>query len=60
MIKSPHNFSIETLASHLGINNLWGSHGEGFVYLQNALRIINLAKPYFKKNDKKRVVKIMW
>ena len=58
VIKSSHNSSIETLASHLGINSLWGSRGEGFVYLQNTLMIINLAKPYLKKGDKEGWLKL--
>ena len=58
VITCPHGSSIETLASHLGINNLWGSRGEGIVYSQNALRVINLAKPYLKKNDKKGWLKL--
>ena len=44
--------SIETLGKCLGMNNLWGSRGEGFVYYQNAFKIRALAKHFLLINDK--------
>lgn len=53
VIKFLHDSSIQTLASCLNLDNLWGDHGEAFVYYQNALKIINLSKPYLKTGNKK-------
>lgn len=52
VLKSPHGSTISTLAKHLGCTNLWGSHGEGFVYYQNAMTVLSIAKPFLKKGDK--------
>jgi len=52
VLKSAHGSTISTLAKHLGCTNLWGSHGEGFVYYQNAMAVLSIAKPFLKKGDK--------
>ena len=44
--------TIGALATCLGVSNLWGSHGEGFVYYQNAMAILSLAKPFLESGDK--------
>lgn len=51
--KSATGATIESLAKCLGITNLWGSHGEGYVYYSNALAIMALARDYLVNNDKK-------
>ena len=52
VLKRPHGASIKTLAAHLGIVNLWGSHGEGYVFLENATLIMFLAAKYLETGDK--------
>lgn len=47
-----YSASIEALGKCLGINNLWGSRGEGFVYYENAFKIRALAKHFLLINDK--------
>lgn len=48
----PHGASVQALASCLGINNLWGSRGEGLVYYANMLTTLSLAEPFLKSGDK--------
>jgi hypothetical protein len=43
---------VETLARYLGITNMWGSHGEGFVWYQNAFMTFTIAKPFLMNKDK--------
>lgn len=52
VIKSPHGASIQTLAACFGLINLWGSHGEGFVYIQNSMVTLLLSTPYLKTGNK--------
>ena len=52
VLKNPHGSTISTLAKYLGCTNLWGSHGEGFVYYQNAMTVLSIAKPFLEKEDK--------
>lgn len=52
VLKGASGSSVESLASCLGITNLWGSSGEGYVYYMNAMKVLSLAKPYLEKNDK--------
>ena len=44
--------TIGALADALGIKNLWGSHGEGFVYYQNSRMVLAAAEPFLKAGDK--------
>lgn len=48
----PHGASVEALAKCFGVDNLWGRNGEGFVYYENAMRTLGLAKPYLETKDK--------
>ena len=52
VLKSTHGATVSTLAKCLGCSNLWGSNGEGFVYYQNAMAIMMMAKPFLEKDDK--------
>ena len=52
VLENTHGSSISALAECFGLTNLWGSHGEGFVYYQNAMQTLLMAKPYLEKNDK--------
>jgi hypothetical protein len=52
VLHSASGATIEALASCLGVKNLWGSHGEGFVYYKNAMNILSLAKPFLESGDK--------
>jgi len=52
VLKSAHGSTVSALASCLGCSNLWGSHGEGFVYYQNARSVLAMAKPFLEKSDK--------
>ena len=47
-----HGATIKTLAMCLNITNLWGNHGEGYIYYQNAHAILAIAKPFLLTNDK--------
>lgn len=47
-----YSASIAALAECFGMTNLWGKSGEGFVYYQNALATLELARPYLESNDK--------
>jgi hypothetical protein len=44
--------SVEALGKCVGIQNLWGSHGEGIAYMENSFRVLSLAAPYLEKKDK--------
>jgi len=52
VIDNPHGASIKSLASCFGLDNLWGSHGEGVTYYSNAMGTMWLAEPFLKANDK--------
>jgi hypothetical protein len=52
VLEEPHEASISTLAKCFGLTNLWGSHGEGFVYFQNAQQTLALASFFLDKGDK--------
>ena len=52
VIQSPESASIEALAEPLGVNNMWGTNGEGFAYYANAMVIISIAEPFLKNGDK--------
>ena len=42
---------LETLGKVIGINDLWGSRGEGLTYYTNAHIILEVATPYLEKGD---------
>lgn len=44
--------SIAALAANLGIENLWGAHGEGISYYANAMHMLTLARPFLLSHDK--------
>jgi hypothetical protein len=44
--------TAQALASCFGLHNLWGPSGEGFVFHENALGTMELAKPYLLAGDK--------
>lgn len=44
--------SMEALAKCFGVDNLWGNHGEGFEYFENASLTLYIAKPFLEKRDK--------
>lgn len=52
VVEKGYGASVQTLANCLGLSNLWGSHGEGFVYFENALWTIAIAEPFLKNADK--------
>lgn len=52
VLKKPHGASISRLAECFGLINLWGFGGDGFVYYQNAIRTLIMAKPFLKKKNK--------
>ena len=51
VIENCYGDSIETLGERLGYTNLWGSKGEGFVYYQNAIAILNFSTPFLDESD---------
>jgi hypothetical protein len=52
VLKNPHGATISALAKCLSCTNLWGSSGEGFVYYQNAMAVLDMASSFLKKKDK--------
>ncbi|MCP5006873.1 MAG: hypothetical protein GY941_23445 [Planctomycetes bacterium] len=53
VLKEQHWSSISKLAECFGLNNLWGSKGEGFVWYENAMQTFKLAEPFLKEKNKK-------
>ena len=53
VLESAHGASVQALASCFGLDNLWGSSGEGFVWYKNAMKTMAVAKPFLEKGDKK-------
>ena len=47
-----HGASVEALGRTLGMNNLWGSRGEGFVWMENAFAIMSVAAPFLIAKNK--------
>ena len=52
VLKSTYDASVQALASCFGLDNLWGSRGEGFVWYQNAMQTMEIAKPFLEGGDK--------
>lgn len=52
VVAHPHGASIAALARCMGLDNLWGSHGEGITYYENAKATLMLATPYLLSGDK--------
>jgi hypothetical protein len=52
VIKLAHGASVQALASCFGLDNLWGNRGEGFVWYDNAIQTMVIAKPFLEKGDK--------
>ena len=52
VLSSAHGASIEALGKCVGMTNLWGSHGEGFIYMQNAFAILSVAAPFLESRNK--------
>jgi len=53
ILRSASGASVCALAKEMGLTNLWGSHGEGMTYYMNALRVLDLSKPFLINRDKK-------
>ena len=52
VVRSPQDATVESLARCMGITNLWGSSGEGFVYFMNCLNVMAAAKTFLMSGDK--------
>lgn len=52
VLAKSHGASVATLAKCFGLTDLWGSHGEGFIYYQNAMVTLRLAAPFLETGDK--------
>jgi len=52
VLKRGHSASVEALAACFGLTNLWGSHGESFVYYANAQGTLGLAQEFLISGDK--------
>jgi hypothetical protein len=52
VLKSAHGSTVSALAACLGCSNLWGSRGEGFVYCQNAIKVLTMATPFLETSDR--------
>lgn len=52
VLANPHSASIQRLARCFGMDNLWGNHGEGYTYYQNAMLTLYMASPFLESGDK--------
>jgi hypothetical protein len=52
VLKGAHGASVASLARCFGLDNLWGSRGEGFTYFSNSLLTLQMAKPYLESGYK--------
>ncbi|MFU8833266.1 MAG: hypothetical protein ACNA7J_14075 [Wenzhouxiangella sp.] len=52
VLANPHGASIAALACCLGIDNLWGSRGEGITYFENTHFTLQVARPFLEVGDK--------
>ncbi len=52
VLKNPHGASISKLAKCFGLNSLWESNGEGFIWNQNAMSTLALAESFLKEKNK--------
>ena len=52
VVEEMYGASIQTLADGLGVPDLWGSRGEGFVWLSNAIAVLSWASPYLITGNK--------
>jgi hypothetical protein len=52
VLRGAHGATVATLAKGVGVTNLWGSHGEGIAYHENAMRVLSLAEPFLERGDK--------
>jgi hypothetical protein len=50
--KGASGATVEALAKCMGITNLWGNRGEGFVYYMNSMTALNAAASFIKAKDK--------
>lgn len=58
VLAKPHGASIQALANCFGLTNLWGSHGEGYVWHLNAMKTLEIATPFLETNDKEGWLKL--
>lgn len=47
-----HISSLKTMASYIGIDNIWGSRGDGIDLFNNSLIVMSIAIPYLMSGDK--------
>lgn len=52
VLSSASGATVGTLAGCFGLTNLWGTRGEGYIYHQNAMGTMRLARPFLEKGDK--------
>lgn len=56
-LKNPHGSTASALAKYLGVDNLWGSHGEGAVFYSNCYKVLAFAHDFLIKGDKDGYIK---
>ncbi len=52
VLNGAHGATMSTLGRCVGLNNLWGSRGEGITYYTNARAVLLHAKPFLEAGDK--------
>jgi hypothetical protein len=52
VLDKKYGASAEALAACFGVHNLWGSSGEGFIYYENKVRILDMAYFYLRNKNK--------
>ncbi len=53
VLKKEYGASLQALFTRLGGSSLWGSRGEGWVYLRNAMSTILVCEKFLKENDRR-------
>ncbi len=52
VIKNPSGYSLQALATSIGLGSLWGNNGEGITYYTRSMQIYQLAKPFLIAGNK--------
>lgn len=52
VLNQPHGATLAALGKALGIDDLWGSRGEGIDCYTNALSVLAFSEPYLRAGDR--------
>jgi hypothetical protein len=51
VLENCYGSALTALGMYLGIKDMWGGSGEGFVFFDNCQRVLFYAKPFLENND---------